>query len=82
MNSVKEKDLIVKTPGVCGGEACVKDTRISVWGLEQWRRLGWTDAQILDNYPQMSKESLNAAWMYADKHREEIELAIRENEEA
>jgi len=24
---------IVKTPGVCGGEACVRGTRLSVWGL-------------------------------------------------
>jgi uncharacterized protein (DUF433 family) len=42
---------IERRPGVCGGDACVVRTRIPVWTLEQYRRLGWTEAQILDNYP-------------------------------
>jgi uncharacterized protein (DUF433 family) len=75
-------DRIVKTPGVCGGDARVKGTRISVWGLEEWRRLGWSDARILDAYPQLKPEDLTAAWAYAGQHRDEIEAAIRENQEA
>ena len=75
-------DRVVKTPGVCGGDARVKGTRISVWGLEEWRRLGWSDARILDAYPQLKPEDLAAAWAYAAHHRDEIAEAIRENQEA
>ena len=34
---------IEKTPGVCGGAACIVRTRIPVWVLENYRRLvaGW-----------------------------------------
>ena len=32
---------IQRTDGVCGGEACVGDTRIAVWMLEEARRGGW-----------------------------------------
>ena len=39
-------DSIVKTPGVCGGDARIKGTRITVWGLEEWRRLGWSDVDL------------------------------------
>jgi uncharacterized protein (DUF433 family) len=73
---------IVKTPNVCGGDACIRDTRLPVWGLEEWRRLGWSDERILDEYPQLTPEDLAAAWAYAASHRDEIERAIRENREA
>jgi len=39
---------IEKTPGVVGGDACIMRTRIPVWALEGYRRLGWTDQQILE----------------------------------
>ena len=34
---------IHRTPGVCGGEACVGMTRIAVWMLEEARRVGVGD---------------------------------------
>src|SRR5438309_11806869 len=42
---------IVSTPGVCGGEPCIVRTRIPVWVLEQARRLGATEAALLNIYP-------------------------------
>jgi uncharacterized protein (DUF433 family) len=44
---------IEKTEGVSGGEACVVRTRIPVWAMENYRRLGWTEAAILENFPRM-----------------------------
>ena len=73
---------IQKTPGVTGGDACIVRTRIPVWVLENYRRLGWTEAQILDNYPTLRAVDLVNAWAYADAHRDEIDQAIRNNEEA
>jgi uncharacterized protein (DUF433 family) len=78
----RHEDRIIKTPGVCGGDARIKGTRLSVWGLEEWRRLGWSDARILDSYPQLKPDDLEAAWYYVAQHRDEIEEAIRENQEA
>ena len=37
---------IEQTPGVVGGDACIVRTRIPVWALVQYQRLGWTDADI------------------------------------
>jgi uncharacterized protein (DUF433 family) len=72
---------IKKTPGVCGGDACVANTRIPVWVLEQARRLGMSDADLLRNYPTLRAEDLAKAWVYVRSHREEIDEAIRLNEE-
>jgi uncharacterized protein (DUF433 family) len=37
------KARIRKTPGVCGGEACIRQTRVPVWVLHRFRSLGRTD---------------------------------------
>lgn len=73
---------IEKTPGVVGGEARILRTRIPVWTLENFRRLGWSEAQILENYPTIRAADLVNAWAYVDAHREEIEQAVVANEEA
>ena len=70
------------TSGVSGGEPRIVRTRIPVWVLEQARRLGTSEAEILRIYPTLRAEDLANAWVYVDLHREEIEQQIRENEAA
>jgi uncharacterized protein (DUF433 family) len=65
---------------VVGGDACIVRTRIPVWALENYRRLGWSEAQILENYPPLRAVALVNAWAYVDAHRKEIDRAIHENE--
>lgn len=73
---------IEKTPEVVGGAARIVRTRIPVWILVNWRRLGWSEAKILENYPTLRAVDLVNAWAYADAHQEEIEQEIMENEAA
>lgn len=69
-------------PDVCGGEPCIVRTRIPVWLLEQARRLGTSEQQLLAAYPSLRAEDLVNAWAYARAHAEEIERQIQENEAA
>lgn len=73
---------IVKTPGICGGDARVQGTRIPVWALMQYRQLGANDADLLRAFPTLSSEDLASALQYARRHPEEIKRQIRENETA
>ncbi|HEV3021054.1 MAG TPA: DUF433 domain-containing protein [Pirellulales bacterium] len=73
--------LISKTPDRCGGEACIRDSRIPVWVLVNYRRLGGSDVGLLRDYPALTSADLEAAWSYAAANRDEIDRAIRENEE-
>lgn len=73
---------IESTPGVCGGEPRIAGTRIPVWTLEQARRLGASEADLLRDYPGLRAADLVNAWSYVATHREEIEAQIRRNEEA
>jgi uncharacterized protein (DUF433 family) len=69
-------------PEVCGGVACIVRTRIPVWLLEQARRLGASERELLAAYPTLRAEDLVNAWAYARSHAAEIETEIRENETA
>jgi uncharacterized protein (DUF433 family) len=51
-------------PGVCGGDPCIRGTRIPVWVLAQSKRLGMDEADILKNYPSLQAEDLANAWAY------------------
>jgi uncharacterized protein (DUF433 family) len=42
---------IEKTENVMGGAACIRQTRIPVWLLEQARRQGAGEIDLLRNYP-------------------------------
>ena len=71
---------VQKTPGVCGGRACIRNKRITVWGIVNSRRLGSPDEQILDNIVGLTPDDLQAAWHYYREHSAEIDEDIRENE--
>ncbi|MBN2091619.1 DUF433 domain-containing protein [candidate division KSB1 bacterium] len=73
---------IESSPGICGGEPRIVRTRIPVWSLEQARRLGASDAELLKSYPTLRAEDLANAWAYVRSHRLEIEQQIEENEAA
>jgi uncharacterized protein (DUF433 family) len=46
------------------GKPIVKGTRLSVEHIIGLLAAGWTEQQILENYPRLSKESLQAVFGY------------------
>jgi uncharacterized protein (DUF433 family) len=77
-----KEPAINKTLGVVGGDACIRRTRIAVWLLVGYRQLGLSDQSILDAYPDLTQQDLEAAWAYNAAHPGEIAQAIREQEAA
>jgi uncharacterized protein (DUF433 family) len=73
---------IEKTPKICGGKACIANTRIPVWVLVEARRLGYSDVDLLTSYPTITATDLANAWVYAEAYPDEMELAIEQNEAA
>jgi uncharacterized protein (DUF433 family) len=53
-----ETSWIEKNPDVCGGDACIRDTRHTVYGLVEWKNLGLTDERILEHHPDLSLADL------------------------
>jgi uncharacterized protein (DUF433 family) len=73
---------IQKTRGVCGGEPCIRATRHTVAGLVQWQRLGLSDEEILQRHPDLTQADLEAAWDYYHANGDEVDQAIKDDEDA
>ena len=71
---------VEQVTGVAGGAACIVRTRIPVWVLEQARRLGASEADLLLAYPSLHAVDLANAWAYVRANRAEIDQAIETNE--
>ncbi len=60
-----EHSLIVSHPDVLGGKPVIRGTRIAVAFILKLFASGWTTDQILENYPHLTKEGIQAALAYA-----------------
>ena len=77
VDTATKKSWVQKTPNVCGGDACIRNTRITVHGLVHYRHLGLPDQRILEVIQGLTPDDLAAAWDYYASHPAEIEEAIR-----
>jgi uncharacterized protein (DUF433 family) len=73
--------IIQKIPGVSGGYACIRNTRIPVWTLVSLRQQGATEQELLNNYPSLTLEDLTTVWGYYYNHQSEIERIVAEMED-
>ena len=59
------EDLIVINPKVLGGKPVIRGTRISVGFILKLLSSDWTIEKIIENYPHLTREGINAAIEYA-----------------
>ena len=59
------QDRIVLDPAILVGKPVIRETRLAVEFLLDLMAEGWTAEQILDNYPQLTADDLQAALHYA-----------------
>ena len=79
-NNIKQH--ITKTPGVCGGRACIAGHRIRVQDivlLHEMRRM--SPQEILAEYPGITLADVDAALAYYFANRQEIQEDFRKSDE-
>ena len=64
--------LIVKTPGTCGGRARIAGKRIPVSSVYRWFRRGCQPEDILEKFDGVALAEIYAAISYALSNLEEI----------
>lgn len=58
------KDYIHTDKRILSGKPVIKGTRLSVEHIIQILAAGWTEQQILENYPRLTREHLQAVFAY------------------
>ena len=72
---------IVATPGICGGKPRIAGHRIRVQDIALWHeRVGYSVAEIVAHYPQLTPAEVHAALAYYYDHRDAIQQDIRDAE--
>ena len=59
------QDYVVVDPKVCHGRACIKGTRIMVSVVLDNLAAGLTPEEIVQSYPPLTREAVQAAMAYA-----------------
>lgn len=61
-------ERITIEPGKRSGHPCIRGLRITVWDILGWLAAGATEAEILDDYPELEPGELKAVYDYAATH--------------
>ncbi len=81
MEAAQLEKMVTRTPDVCGGDACIANSRIMVWLLVAFKKGGMSDEDLLRNYPTLNAEKLAAAWEYYRHHPQEIDADMARHDE-
>jgi uncharacterized protein (DUF433 family) len=74
---------ITKTPGICGGRACIAGHRIRVLDIVVWHeKRGYSPDEIVGLFPGITLADVYAALTYYFDNREEIETDSRMDDQA
>jgi uncharacterized protein (DUF433 family) len=66
--------IIMIDPGKRSGKACVRDTRITVYDVLDYLAAGMTQAQILDDFPDLTEADIRACLAYAANAERRVEI--------
>lgn len=77
----KTHPYITRKKGVCGGRSIIIGTRIPVWSIIKWYKVGMSIEEILKGFPHLTPAQVYDAFSYYYDNKKEIEHDIVENEE-
>ena len=60
-----EQGRIVRNPAILAGKPVIRGTRMSVEFILELMAGGWSEADILENYPHITREDILACLEYA-----------------
>ncbi|MEX0968668.1 MAG: DUF433 domain-containing protein [Bacteroidia bacterium] len=69
------KDLVKINRAKRFGRPCVRDTRITVYDVLAWLSKGMTKEDIIEDFPELTAEDINACLAYAADREHNIRVA-------
>ena len=59
------RDRITMKPGKRGGKPCIRSMRVTVYDVLHWLASGMSEAEILEDYPELTSEDVRACLAFA-----------------
>jgi len=67
------QDIIEIIPGKRSGKPCIKNTRITVYDVLGWLAGGMTKKEIIEDYPELTSEHIQACLAYAAEREHHLQ---------
>jgi len=69
------KEIITIDPGKRFGKPCIRNMRISVYDVLGWLASGMTREEIIEDFPELTKDDISACLAYAADKERKIRIA-------
>lgn len=69
-------DYITIEPGKRSGKPCIRGMRITVYDVLSYLAAGMTTEEILEDFPELTKEDILACLAYAADAEKKIKIAV------
>ena len=69
--------IITMEPGKRSGKPCIRGTRMTVYDVLEYLASGMTEAEILADFPSLTKEDILACLAFAADRERKFELLTR-----
>ena len=70
------RKIITVEPGKRGGKPCIRGLRITVGDVLGWIAAGMSRAEIIDDYPDLTQEDIQACLEYAADRERHTAIAL------
>jgi uncharacterized protein (DUF433 family) len=68
-------EFITINPNIRFGKPCLRGMRISVYDVLSWNASGMSETEILEDYPELTKEDLIAVLSFAADREHRVKVA-------
>lgn len=68
------KEMITADPEVMAGKPVIAGTRMTVEFVVERLADGWTEVELLENYPALTREQIHACLAYAAEMLSEVQM--------
>ena len=69
------QDIITLVPGVRGGKPTIRGLRITVYDVLSYLAAGMSHQEILDDFPYLTEEDIQACLAYAADRERQVHVA-------
>jgi uncharacterized protein (DUF433 family) len=70
-NMINYKEIITLEGGKRGGKPCIRNMRITVYDILSWLASGMTFEEILEDFPELTKEDILASLQFASQREQQ-----------
>lgn len=67
-------DHITIEPGKRGGKPCIRSMRITVYDVLNWLASGMSEAEILEDHPELTQDDIRACLAFAANREHQLSV--------